>query len=269
MTNLKLLVIGHLARDVVKTKTGTGEFWGGAGYHVAMAAAMYLPSGDVVLKSSAGKDFDKKILIEKGINSNYLKINESENCDKHFLDESTDKREYFSEGILSEEIDLMDLGPVIEEIGWIHLASSPPEQQLKWLSQIESFGKKDILISADTFDTFAAETPDKVRKVFEQCTLGFLNQGEWANLGANNMKMKLVRKLGEMGAEIFDNGEKILSVECERDVKVVDTTGAGEVVAGVYLARKILGLQDEEALREAIKMATKSVENFGTDHLRT
>ena len=200
--------------------------------------------------------------------TDYLVVNGEMNSDRHFLDESGETRQYYSVGDLSQDIELNGLEKIVNQLGWIHLASSPPEQQLVWLEQIEKYGRNNFVISCDTFDTFASETPDIVRQVFSKCDLGFLNETEWLAVGGNNLRMKLVRKLGGKGVELYKEGKLRLEIGAGDIKEVKDTTGAGEVMAGVYIAQKLLGSEDREALEEASLIAARSVENYGTDHLR-
>jgi sugar/nucleoside kinase (ribokinase family) len=46
-------------------------------------------------------------------------------------------------------------------------------------------------------------------------------------------------------------------------VDAVDTTGAGEVLAGAFLALGILGLAPEAALLYAVRLASAKVADFG------
>jgi sugar/nucleoside kinase (ribokinase family) len=51
---------------------------------------------------------------------------------------------------------------------------------------------------------------------------------------------------------------------------VVDTTGAGEVLAGAFLSMRAMGVPDPVALRHAVAVASAKVTEFGVDgpHLR-
>ena len=48
-------------------------------------------------------------------------------------------------------------------------------------------------------------------------------------------------------------------------VQVVDDTGAGEILAGVYLALRAHGLAEDKALGYAVRAASSSVTEFGVD----
>jgi len=48
-------------------------------------------------------------------------------------------------------------------------------------------------------------------------------------------------------------------------VPVVDTTGAGDVLAGAFLALRSVGVDVRAALRHAVAIASASVVDFGVD----
>lgn len=262
----KLLIIGHISIDEVVTKSGRGSYWGGAGYHTALAASLYLPKDRVILWSTAGNDFIFSALEEVGVDTKWIKIDKQNKTDIHNLDESGDKRTYSSIGNLSQEIDLSDLSKIKDEIGWIHITSCPPRQQLEWLTQIDKNGLEGVPISCDTFDTFVQEDPELVKKIMNLCNLGFANEVEWKAILGENLKTDMVLKMGKRGAEFFSKGKKLFKI-LGNEVKVKDTTGAGDVLAGVFLAQILSGIPVEKALNKACQVATMSTINFGTEHL--
>ena len=50
-------------------------------------------------------------------------------------------------------------------------------------------------------------------------------------------------------------------------VEVVDTSGAGDTLAGVFLAEKAKGISDEKALEDGVNTASKTVTDFGVEHI--
>lgn len=263
----KLLIVGHLAKDIVRTQYGGASYWGGGGYHVALAAAFYLLKGRVILKSTAGRDFNFSHLVRAGVDVSQVKIDRKVKTDQHWLNEMASERIYRSEGGLSQDINLLDLKLSSKEIGWIHFASTPPQQQSEWLKQIKILGWESIPRSCDTFDTFAREYSDLVRGVMENCSLGFANEEEWLAIGGRKIKVKTVLKLGKYGAEIYDKGQRLIKVSTKKVEMVKDTTGAGDIVAGIYLALRLCNVSEEDSLTEACRVATMSIEEFGTVHL--
>lgn len=262
----KLLIVGHIAKNVVETSVGQESFWGGAGYQTALAASMFLPKGKIILVSRAGRDFEKSNLEKIGLNSNFVKFDSVNDTDVHFLSEVSEKRTYSSSGNLSQNINLDEIREIKDQIGWVHFASSPPEQQLAWLEEIKSMNLDGVPVSCDTFDTYAEEKPVLVRKIMSSCNLVFANIGEFKAIDGKSLKVDLVLKKGEEGAEYLTDGQSVFSVEAP-ETQVKDTTGAGDVVAGVFLASLLMGTKKENGLRKACFVAAKSVENYGTEHL--
>lgn len=265
--NKKLLVVGHLALDIVEINGQENRYWGGAGYHAALAAALYLPKKRVVLKSIAGKDLDFDSLIKSGVDISQVKVSPAVNSDRHQLSVADEERFYRSHGNLSEDIRISDINIAKAEIGWIHLASSPPRQQMGWIGELTTMGWSDIPRSCDTFDPFAIENPGLVRGVMEQCTMAFVNEIEWQAIGGKNVSNCLVLKHSKNGAGIYREGKKIVEVSVSQ-IEALDTTGAGEVLAGVFLASMIQGASEKEAMTEACRAATISVTDLGTGNLK-
>ena len=48
---------------------------------------------------------------------------------------------------------------------------------------------------------------------------------------------------------------------------VVDKTGAGDCVTGVFCALKSIGVDDEKALQTAVNYATESIKDYGMFHV--
>ena len=138
----------------------------------------------------------------------------------------------------------MELKKIIDQIGWIHLTSAPPEQQLEWLKQIKFLGLANVPISCDTFDTFAREKADLVRKVMNNCNLSFVNKNEYEAINGKNLNTEMILKLGGEGAEYHVGNQSVIKVKTNKTL-VKDTTGAGDVVAGVFLALLFKGVDKE------------------------
>lgn len=73
---------------------------------------------------------------------------------------------------------------------------------------------------------------------------------------------EIVVTLGDGGALAFVNGSEVRAPA--PPVDVVDATGAGDALAGAYLAERIAGASAERALARAVTAATLSCRAFGT-----
>jgi sugar/nucleoside kinase (ribokinase family) len=93
----------------------------------------------------------------------------------------------------------------------------------------------------------------------------FMNQVEYAGLYGTDAypKAPVVLKRGADGAELIRDGMEHHVPAAP--VREIDPIGAGEVLAGVFLALHAQGLSEEGALRHAVAVATSSVTEFGVD----
>ena len=72
---------------------------------------------------------------------------------------------------------------------------------------------------------------------------------------------EIVVTLGGGGAVAFVNGSEVRAQA--PSVEAVDATGAGDALAGVYLAERVAGASAERALTRAVAAATLSCRSFG------
>ena len=71
--------------------------------------------------------------------------------------------------------------------------------------------------------------------------------------------------MGKSGCKYIDK-DKSFIVGTEES-EVIDKTGAGDVVTGVFMAMLSKTNNEKEALEMAVKVATKSVGGYGVDFL--
>lgn len=260
--------MGHIARDIVETPLGSFDYWGGGAFHVAIGASLYLHKGEVVIDSVAGSDFDSIFLERIGVDISLLNIDTDVVSDRHWLNEKEKSRGYLAEGNLYQMVNLKNLQNIPkEQIGWIHFASSSPQQQFKWINQLRQIGWDDVPRSCDTFEKYAINAPLLVREAMTLCSLGFVNNMEWKAIKASDLKIPLVRKRGSLGGEYYEEGKRVFRVSTSKISSVKDTTGAGDVLAGVFISLRLRGETADKALFLACQAATRSVGDFGTTHL--
>lgn len=120
-------------------------------------------------------------------------------------------------------------------------------------------------LSIDTLEQYIESYREEVEKAFLMADIGFVDVKEQALI--RRLKGKdLVIKKGSKGVEYIRNGT-ILNVEAPKVKKVVDKTGAGDILAGTFLTLLALGRDPEHALLEAVNLASKSVTGYGIDFL--
>jgi sugar/nucleoside kinase (ribokinase family) len=147
---------------------------------------------------------------------------------------------------------------------YIHLGTAPPDQQLTWLEYLHECDCR-AHISADMFEDYVATYPTASREVCDSVDLIFMNQAEYDGLYGDAQlpvpKAPLIVKRGPFGARLIVDGHP---QEVEAPVaQLVDPTGGGEVLAGVFLALRADGLPERRALRYAVRAASSCVADYG------
>jgi len=250
-----------LATD--RTATGTKVAVGGSGYAAAAAAAALL-DGQVGLAAQVGTDLDLAVLRGTGLNLDGIAV--LPGASARFLIHQ------FEDGTRSFESDLgvaaeprLDLFPEpYLHAKHVHLGTIPPRQQLTWLNFLRDKGSS-AKISVDMFEYFVATENSDCHAACDLADLLFMNQAEYAGLYGADLypKSPVVLKHGADGAEFVRDGMEHRVPAAL--VHEIDPIGAGEVLAGVFLALHAQGLPEERALRYAVAAATSSVTEFGVD----
>jgi sugar/nucleoside kinase (ribokinase family) len=258
-----LVVIGHVGLATDRTVAGTTVVVGGSGYAVAAASAA-LFDGRVGLVAQVGPDLDLSVLQSTGLNLAGVTV--LPGMSARFLIQQ------FQDGTRSFDSDLgvaahprPDLFPAAYlHAKHVHVGTAPPQQQLTWLRFIRDSGST-ATISVDMFEHFVVTELAASRAVYDLADLLFMNETEYEGLYVADAypKSPVILKRGADGAELIRGGMKHRVHAAP--VHEVDPIGAGEVLAGVFLALHAQGLSEEHALRHAVAAATSSVTEFGVD----
>lgn len=90
----------------------------------------------------------------------------------------------------------------------------------------------------------------------------FSNQQEYDGLYSSaETKPPRILKGGSEGASLLADG--LVYHVAAQQTQVVDPTGGGEILAGVFLALRVDGRSECDALEYAIRAATSCVEDYG------
>lgn len=255
-----LVVIGHAGISVVWTRTGGQESPGGSGYAVAASAGTLIGSR-VGLVAQVGLDFDLLPLRRLGVNLEgvtRLRGATARLC-IHQADDGS--RTFTSDLGVAADVLLDSFPRSYLSAQYIHLGTAPPKQQLEWLRFLRDRACS-AQISVDMFEHYVATDPGTSREVCENADLVFLNQQEYDGLyGSAQAKPPRILKAGSEGASLLADG-LVFPVPAQR-TEVVDPTGGGEILAGVFLALRADGRSECEALEYAVRAATSCVEDYG------
>jgi sugar/nucleoside kinase (ribokinase family) len=147
----------------------------------------------------------------------------------------------------------------------VHLCTAPPAQQLAWIGWLRR-QRPEVTISIDMFEAFVHRYPAASRRACLAADLVFLNQEESDALGwtlPEGRAAATVLKRGPHGADYLDRSQQARVGATQ--VPTIDTTGAGDILAGSFLALRALGLAPTVALPRAVRIATASVQSFGVE----
>ena len=278
----KLLVVGSVALDTVKTPFGeVTEVLGGSATYFSTAAS-YFTSVDLI--AVVGEDFpeqhvaflkSRKIDLAglerrpgatfrwKGAYSHQL--NEAQT-----LDTRLNVFETFRPKIPAQysSPDVLFLGNI------------DPNLQLDVLQQV----KRPALVACDTMNFWINGKRDALWNVLQHIDILIINDGEARALGEDTNLVKVAKKIlargpkhlivkrGEYGVLMF-NDKQVFGAPALPLDDVRDPTGAGDTFAGGFLGcLAATGNRSPEAMRQAIifgsVMASFTVEAFSLDRLR-
>jgi sugar/nucleoside kinase (ribokinase family) len=278
----KLLVVGSVALDTVKTPFGeVSEVLGGSATFFSTAAS-YFTSVDLI--AVVGEDFPPQhlaFLKSRSIDLTGLErrpgatfrwkgeythqLNEA-----HTLDTKLNVFETFRPKIPEayRSPDLLFLGNI------------DPELQLDVLQKLS----RPPLVACDTMNFWINGKRDALWRVLEQVDILIVNDGEARALGEDTNLVKVAQKIlargpkhlivkrGEYGVLMF-NEKQVFGAPAFPLEDVRDPTGAGDTFAGGFLGYlTATGNHSVEAFKQAIifgsVMASFAVEAFSLDRLR-
>jgi sugar/nucleoside kinase (ribokinase family) len=278
----KLLVVGSVALDTVKTPFGeVSEVLGGSATFFSTAAS-YFTSVDLI--AVVGEDFPPQhldFLKSRGIDVTGLEqrpgatfrwkgeythqLNEARTLDTK-LNVFETFRPQIPDAYRSPEL--------------LFLGNIDPELQLDVLQKLS----RPPLVACDTMNFWINGKRDALWRVLEQVDILIINDGEARALGEDSNLVKVAKKVlargpkhliikrGEYGVLMF-NENQVFGAPAFPLEDVRDPTGAGDTFAGGFLGYlTATGDRSLEAFKQAIifgsVMASFTVEAFSLDRLR-
>jgi sugar/nucleoside kinase (ribokinase family) len=236
---------------------------GGSGYAVAASAGTLI--GDRAgLVAAVGKDFDLGPLRSRRVDLDGVTELPGPSAKLRIREFDDGTRSFSAELGVAAAVRTGTFPARYLDADYIHLGTAPPDQQLTWLEYLHERGCR-AHISADMFEHYVATYPTTSREVCDSVDLIFMNQAEYDGLYGDAQlpvpKAPLIVKRGPFGARLIVDGHP---QEVEAPVaELVDPTGGGEVLAGVFLALRADGLPERLALRYAVRAASSCVADYG------
>jgi sugar/nucleoside kinase (ribokinase family) len=278
----KLLVVGSVALDTVRTPFGQAEeVLGGSATYFATAAS-YFTSIDLV--AVVGEDFPEHhltFLKSRGIDLTGLERRPG----KTFRWRGEYTYHLNEAHTLSTELNVFEaFRPKLPESyrtpSMLFLANIDPELQLDVLRQVE----RPALVACDTMNFWIERKREALWNVLEQVDVLIINDAEARALGGHSNLVQvgrtilsrgpkhLIVKRGEYGVLMFDHKQTFAAPAYPLEV-AKDPTGAGDAFAGGFIGYlAAAGNVSESAFRQAVivgsVMASFTVEAFSLDRLR-
>jgi sugar/nucleoside kinase (ribokinase family) len=278
----KLLVVGSVALDTVKTPFGeVTEVLGGSATYFATAAS-YFTTVDLI--AVVGEDFPEQhvsFLKSRKIDLTGLERRPGatfrwKGAYSHQLNEAQtlDTRLNVFE-TFRPKIPAQYSSPDV-----LFLGNIDPNLQLDVLQQV----KRPALVACDTMNFWINGKRDALWNVLQHIDILIINDGEARALGEDTNLVKVAKKIlaqgpkhlivkrGEYGVLMF-NDKQVFGAPAFPLDDVRDPTGAGDTFAGGFLGYlAATGNRSSEAMRQAIifgsVMASFTVEAFSLDRLR-
>lgn len=259
---VNLVVIGHVGVSIVHSGIASRTSAGGSGYAVAASAAALI-GGRVGLVAQVGTGFDLAPLRRRQVDLTGVAELPGPSAKLRIREFDDGTRSFSAELGVAETIRPETFPAHYADASYIHLGTAPPDQQLAWLDYLRGRGRARI--SADMFEHYVAANPCASREVCDNVDLIFMNQAEYDGLYGDAQlpvpKAPLIVKRGSAGARLLVDGHP-QEVEAD-ETQVVDPTGGGEVLAGVFLALRADGQPERAALKYAVRAAVSCAADYG------
>lgn len=249
----RLLVAGSIAIDSLQGGRITDQL-GGSALYFALAACRLMP---LTVVAPVGRDAEARVRAvlgcRPGIDLTGLSV----------VDAPTYR--WFSDAEAGRNVDLGSLDSIYDHWlpqlptgyrGWAFVGSMRPDRQLEAARQLAGCG----LLAADAMRSYVESAPEAARSVLRVADWYFCNQEEFSALGGSDPEAfredweleGLVLKHGPGGVTAYTAAGAVhVPANAKR---VVDTTGAGDALAGGMLAWWLLRGADPAQLREALQV---------------
>jgi ribokinase len=265
MREIDVAIVGDIAWNHDITPQRKAKSPGGAAYYSAVGAARF--STDVGVVAKVGEDFDLNLLRRRQLDTMGVAVVPGQpTCEFVITQFSDNSRTFQANRGVSETVDTGIFPSSYLSARYVHLPTQLPEHSLAWLDFLKSHDS----VSVDSFEAFVKQSPGLTLEMFRQASLIFTNEAEIQMLrqfGEVTVNKPMIIKRGSEGACYID-GTNTIMVPAPK-VRAVETTGAGDVLAGAYLALRAQSVPIESALEQAAQTASLSVTEFGVEHIPT
>ena len=150
---------------------------------------------------------------------------------------------------------------------FFHITSMEPSKQLEILTALSGSDEIDGKLSVEIDEQYLKSDKDTIVKIMELADILFVTEAVFKLLEKieHDEKSVILRK-GHESAEFWYDDDMEQEAEA-LEVEVVDPDGFESVMAGAFVGVMALDHLEEVALDLAMKLACKSTEDKGVDHL--
>lgn len=236
---------------------------GGATLYSGIPASLFVKVG---IAANVGEDYDLSIFDNLNFDITGIKQVEGKTTvfTQEFQSEDGQQRIFKEYVNPNTYLKPQDIPKQYLDAKYIHICTNYPDVQLELVKYLKE--NSNAILSIDTLEDYYynSEQFEKIRESFDLVDIAFIDK-EFNKLFNCKSPIKII-KLGKEGCKYISN-EKSFKVAAPFCEYVVDKTGSGDCVTGVFGALKTLDYTDEEALQIAVNIATESIKGYGMFHL--
>lgn len=268
MDKINVVIVGNIAYDIntfPKRDNGKNKIVvnrGGSGYYSLIPASLFTKVGIV---AKIGNDFDAYLFKKYNIDLEGLKVVNNSLTTKfyHTYLTSDGQTRTFKPEIYKETlINIDDFPETYYDAKYIHIATNFPEVQEQFIDKIRKHS--NAIISIDTHEAYMEKESNYIKKIFDKVDIAFIDK-EFIELLDCKAPIKIIKN-GKDGCSYCS--DKLNFDSKTNESKVIDKTGAGDVVTGVFLAMMSITNDPKKSLDKAVEVATISISDYGVDFLK-
>lgn len=269
METLDFVVIGNISYDYNYFPNRNNEElkevmnYGGATIYSGIPASIFTKVG---IAAKVGEDYDLDILKRFNFDLSGIKVVDGKTTMFKQVFKSDDGQlRDFSEFVNPNTVlRPVDIPNEYLKAKYIHICTNYPEAQYKLVKYLKE--NSNAILSIDTLEDYYYDNTkiNIIKASFDLVDIAFIDK-EFKKLYDCRANTKII-KLGKEGCKYISPNKEFVKKAPFCDF-VVDKTGAGDCVTGVFCALKSIGVSDEEALQTAVNVATDSIKDYGMFHL--
>lgn len=269
MGKVDFVVVGNLSydynyfpnrKDMIEDKVIN---IGGATLYSGIPASLFVRVG---IAAKVGEDYDLSVFDNLNFDTTGIKTVEGKTTVfiQEFTSEDGQLRNFKEQVNPNTILRPTDIPESYLNAKYIHVCTNYPLAQLELVKYLRE--KTNAILSIDTLEDYYYDENqfNTIKEAFDLVDIAFIDK-EFSKLFDCDARIKII-KLGKEGCR-YISGEKEFGVKAPICDFVVDKTGAGDCVTGVFGALKSLDYSDEDALQIAVNIATESIKEHGMFHL--